>query len=432
MRFLKVSALNAVAVGVRMATALVLNKLLAIFVGPGGYAVIGQFQNAMSVAITFGSGATAQGVTRYTAEHWDDEARQHRVWGTAGTVTLIGCTVAGLGILLARGWLAGRLLHDRAYAPVFVALALGLIPLAMNALLLAILNGRKETRVYVIANVAGSLIGLALTGALTATLGLRGALTALALNQSIAFGATALLVRREPWFRWELLVGRLDPAVLRSLGGYALMAVTGAIAAPFAQTAIRQYLVGQIGFDAAGQWDAMNRISALGLLFFASTLAVYYLPRIAEIRVADELRREIRLLQRVMIPAVAAGTFAVYLGREPIVRALFDPRFLPMTQLFGYQMIGDALKLPSWIYAYLMIGRGLTATFIATELAFALSLIGLTFVLVPRFGLEGAAMAYAANYLGYFVAMYVVYRRVLATMRRQAGGAKSTHRLAVQ
>jgi len=36
LRFLRVSALNAVAVGVRMITAIALNKLLAIFVGPAG------------------------------------------------------------------------------------------------------------------------------------------------------------------------------------------------------------------------------------------------------------------------------------------------------------------------------------------------------------------------------------------------------------
>jgi len=39
LRFLRVSALNAVAVGMRMVTALALNELLAIFVGPAGYAV---------------------------------------------------------------------------------------------------------------------------------------------------------------------------------------------------------------------------------------------------------------------------------------------------------------------------------------------------------------------------------------------------------
>ncbi len=203
----------------------------------------------MTVAITLGSGATAQGVTRYTAEYHDEEARQHRVWSTAGTITLIGSAIAALIVIPASGLLARLLLHDSRYSAVFVALAPGLAPFGLNALLLAILNGRKDTRLYVMANVAGSLIGLAFTGALAGWLGLTGAMIALALNQSIAFAATALLVRNKPWFRWRYIVGRIDPVVLRQLGRDALMAVTSALAGPLAQTAIRQDLVSRLGLD---------------------------------------------------------------------------------------------------------------------------------------------------------------------------------------
>jgi len=68
-------------------------------------------------------------VTRYTAEHHDEEAGQHRVWSTAGTVTLIGSTIAALIVIPASGLLARLLLHDSRYSAVFVALALGLAPL---------------------------------------------------------------------------------------------------------------------------------------------------------------------------------------------------------------------------------------------------------------------------------------------------------------
>ena len=411
MRFLRVSALNAIAVGVRMVTALALNKLLAIFVGPSGYAVIGQFQNAMSVAITLGSGATAQGVTRYTAEHHDEEARQHRVWRTAGTVTLIGSAIAALIVVPLSGVLARQLLHDGNYAGVFVALAIGLAPLGLNALLLAILNGRKDTRLYVTANVAGSLIGLIFTAALAVWYGLVGAMIALALNQSIAFAATALLVRRKPWFSWSHIVGRIDPVILRQLGRYALMAVTSALAGPLAQTAIRQDLVARLGLSSAGQWDAINRISAMSLLFFTSTMAVYYLPRIAEIRDNLELRREVRSLLRVIAPVVGALLLTIFLLRGFVVRLLFDARFLPMTQLFGWQMAGDMLKIVSWVYAYVMVGRGLTVAFIATEVGFSCLSVVFVMILTRALGLVGVSVAYALNYSLYLVAVYVIYHR---------------------
>lgn len=417
MTFLRVTLWNGLAVGIRMATALLLNKILAIFVGPGGYALIGQFQNVMAVAMTLGSGATAQGVTRYTAEHFDNEAQQHRVWKTAGSVTLIGCIIVAIIVIPSSGWLAQMLLHDMTLAPIFVALALGLGALAMNALLLAIINGRKEARLFVAANIAGSLIGLVFTGGLAMLFGLRGALFAFALNQSIAFVATAWLVHRRPWFAWGNLVGPIDPVVLKALAGYALMAITTALATPIAQVTVRQGLVARFGLEQAGYFDAMMKISSLYLLFFTSTMALYYLPRIAEIRGGDELRAEVRSLVVRVAPAVMLISAAIYLFRVPIVGLLFDARFLPMASLFGYQMIGDVLKIISWLYAYVMIGRGLMRAYILTEVLFSVSLVVTITLATRQFGIEGASMGYMINYAIYLPIVYVVFRNAMAGYR---------------
>lgn len=412
MRFLKVSALNAVAVAVRMITGLITNKLLALFVGPGGYAVIGQFQNAMSVATTFAGTATVQGVTRYTAEYEGDEARRQRVMRTAATLTLAGCALAGVILIGAAGPLAAWLLKDRSQAPVFVALALGLPAIGLNALLLAVLNGRQDTRRYVLANICGSLAGLALTGLLAATLRLTGALLALALSQSIAFAATLLLVRHRSWFTWSVLrVGRLDRSVLAGLGRYALMALTAATAGPIAQTVIRQHIVSRLGLDPAGMWDGVNRLSAMVLLFFTTTLQVYYLPRIAQIRTGGELRAEVRQLVMLIAPVVAIGLLAVWAARDPIVRLLFDRRFLPMANLFAPQLIGDFFKIVSWIFAFVMVGRGLTVLFIATEVGFSTLYAGSAVLATDRFGATGASIGYASMYAVYLVVTWMIFRR---------------------
>ena len=47
MTLVKTSLLNSIAVAVRVASAMVLNKILSVYVGPMGYAIIGQFQNAV-------------------------------------------------------------------------------------------------------------------------------------------------------------------------------------------------------------------------------------------------------------------------------------------------------------------------------------------------------------------------------------------------
>ncbi|WPN48573.1 hypothetical protein [Pseudomonas sp. P8_241] len=90
MTLIKTSLLNGIAVVVKMLTLLGINKILAIYVGPTGYAAIGQFQNAVQMITTFASGAVNTGVVKYTAEYADDESAQHKVWQTAGAIALAG------------------------------------------------------------------------------------------------------------------------------------------------------------------------------------------------------------------------------------------------------------------------------------------------------------------------------------------------------
>ena len=55
MTLIKTSLLNGIAVLVKLLTLLGLNKILAIYVGPAGYAVLGQFQNAVQMITTLTS-----------------------------------------------------------------------------------------------------------------------------------------------------------------------------------------------------------------------------------------------------------------------------------------------------------------------------------------------------------------------------------------
>lgn len=68
MSLVKTSILNAVAVAIKLGCSLILNKFLAVYVGPAGYAVIGNFQNVFSILVSFSGGVLSAGVTKYTAQ----------------------------------------------------------------------------------------------------------------------------------------------------------------------------------------------------------------------------------------------------------------------------------------------------------------------------------------------------------------------------
>ncbi len=389
-----------------MGTALLLNKILAIYVGPSGYAIIGQFQNLVSMIVTFATGATNTGVVKYTAEYFDDEEAQHRLWRTAGTITAIASITSAVVIVFARGLLARQLLHDPDLSSIFLWLAAGLVFISLNALLLALLNGKKEIKRYVVSNIAGSLIGLAVTGALAYHYGLYGTLVALSINQALVFFVTFQQVSRTAWFRLRYLFGEIDRRHLKALGGYVAMAAATAIATPLSQVAVRNDLAVQFGWSYAGYWDAMWRISSIYLTFVTVTLSLYYLPRLSEIRNPVELRREIIGTYRIVVPAVAVVSLALYLLRSIVIALLFTRDFAPMEVLFAWQMAGDVVKISSWVLSFVMLARGMTRLFIVTELLFALSFWVSAALFTRAFGFQGVAMAHLFNYALYMAAMW--------------------------
>ncbi|HFF5279520.1 TPA: oligosaccharide flippase family protein, partial [Acinetobacter baumannii] len=100
MNLLKTSVLNGVAVLIKTATMFILNKILAIYVGPAGYAAIGQFQNFIQMVTTFAGSAINTAVIKYTAEYYEDETKQRNIWKTAGSIVLLFSLIFSIIILI--------------------------------------------------------------------------------------------------------------------------------------------------------------------------------------------------------------------------------------------------------------------------------------------------------------------------------------------
>lgn len=407
MTLIKTSLLNGIAVVIKMLTMLGLNKILAIYVGPAGYAAIGNFQNAAQMITTFASGAINTGVVKYTAEYHDDEEKQRQVWRTAGTIAVLGSVITGIGVAVFSKQIAQWFLQDESYNTVFIWFSVTLVFFIFNTLLLAILNGKKEIHRYIIANIAGSLFALAVTSVLAVQFGLHGALTALAIHPSFAFIITLYLCYKADWFKFSYLFGRLDKQVVLNLSKYTAMALTSAACVPVSHILIRTHLADTLGMDAAGYWEAMWRLSAAYLMLVTTTLSLYYLPKLSEVKDPKEIKAEILQGYKIILPVAAACGLVIYLLRDFIIGVLFTSDFIPMRDLFAWQMVGDTLKIGSWILAYLMLGKAMMKLFIASEIVFAAGFYGWTYFLTGMYGLEGVTIAHAINYAIYWVVMGV-------------------------
>lgn len=405
MTLIKTSLLNGIAVVIRMFTMLGLNKVLAVYVGPVGYAAIGNFQNAIQMITTFASGAINTGVVKYTAEYYESEEKQREVWRTAGTVAILGSLFTGAVVIIFSNKIAYLFLKDESYGTVFIWLAVTIIFFIFNTLLLAILNGKKEIHRYIIANIAGSLFSLVVISLLAANFGLYGALTAIAIHPSLAFVVTLFLCYKSDWFKFTYLVGRIHKRTLINLSKYTAMALTSAACVPVSHILIRNHLGDTFGWEAAGYWEAMWRLSGAYLMLVTTTLSLYYLPKLSELKDPLEIKREIIQGYRIILPVAASFSLLIFLMRDVLISILFSSEFTAMRDLFAWQMIGDTLKIGSWILSFLMLAKTLTKLFIITQIVFAAGFYGFTYVFTLIMGLEGVTLAHAATYALYWVVM---------------------------
>ncbi|CAA6820506.1 MAG: O-antigen flippase [uncultured Sulfurovum sp.] len=411
MTLIKTSILTAIATIIRVITSFIINKLISIYIGPSGLALIGQLQNFITITTTFSKGAISQGVIKYTAEYFDDNHKKNKIFSTAVIITLCSSIIVGIFLNFFSNYFSEVILKSNEYNHLFLSFSFLIILFAFNTLILSILNGQKEIKKYVLINIVSSVFSLVFTSFLIIKFGLLGALYALILNQSIIFFITLLFMINSAWFSVKDFMGGWDKSSGIKLGKFALMAVVTALTIPVSHLIVREYIGTNLSWDAAGYWQSIWYISTMYLMVVTTSLGIYYLPKLSEIKDNKLLKIEIFNGYKIIMPIVSALALSIYIFREDIIYIAFTDKFLPMLELFKWQLIGDIIKIASWLLSTLMLAKAMTKIFVITEILFSISFTVLSIIFINYFGLIGITYAYSLNYLLYLILMIVIFRR---------------------
>ena len=111
------------------------------------------------------------------------------------------------------------------------------------------------------------------------------------------------------------------------------------------------------------------------------------------------------------MPIVILASLIIFLLKEYVILIAFSKDFMPMMGLFAWQLMGDVIKIASWLLAYLMLAKAMTKVFIYTEVLFSALFVGLSLLFVDKFGLVGITYAYSLNYFLYLIMMIFIFRK---------------------
>lgn len=397
MDIIKAIFLTTISTIVKVLSGVIINKFISLYIGPGGLAIIGQFQNISGIIQTIASAGLTNGVVKYTAENTSRKV----LWSSALKITLTLSIISAITLVLFSYYFAKYFLNNGSYYYIFILFGFTIFFFSINQLLLAIISGLKRIRFYILINIIQSLYSLVFTGLLIYFLNLEGALIAMVTNQSVVFFILLWFLKKDSDIRLKYFTARYDSNYGKKLLKFSLMTIVSVICLPVSSLIIRNYIGTHLSWDFAGYWQAINYISTMYLLVITTVLSVYYLPRLASLSDKKKLFNEITRNSLVLLPLTVLSAGMIFLLKDWIVVLLFSTKFESMLVLLKYQLFGDVVKIAACLLSYLMLAKAMTKVFIYTEIFSAVNLTILSVYFLNSYGFIGLSYAYLVNNIVY-------------------------------
>ena len=413
MNLIKTSFYTSISTAVTFLSGFIVTKVVAVKIGPEGMAYVGQYQNSIAILAMFSTFAITSGVIKYLSTYRDDPVKQQQVVTTAMSIIILCSLAVSFFVIPASVFLSKTAFHTADFWVVYLLYGLFVGIISLNTLFSSVLNGLKEIRFLTTVNIIGSLTGILFTVGFAYLLGVKGVLIASNFTALVVFCINIYYSKKLKNIHCKPNFKKWDVPMVKLLLAFTLMGLVSGFASPTMQLLVRDRIISKFSLTDAGCWQAVTRISDYYLAFITTVLGVYYLPRLSEIDSKAELRKEIFNGYKIILPVVGLLAVLIWVFKVWIVHILFTVDFLPMIPLFKYQLIGDFLKIGSWLLGFIMLSKALTKTFIISEIIFSSSFVILSYLFMDRYGVIGATYAFCLNYALYWVLMFVLMRKYI-------------------
>lgn len=387
-------------------------KIISVFMGTSGMALMGSFRNFTSIfksASTIGINSL---VVKLVVENKNDKKELSIIYSTFFWVFLIISFVLGGVVLIFSGLISDFLFFNNKYIIPIQFFGL-LLPLTViNTFWMAIYNGLEEFKKIVFIQIISNILIFGLTAFLIWKQNIYGGLLSVALSEVLMVLVTFLFVRSDKsYFQFDLkkIINRkyLD-AILK----FSSMALLSAFIVPITLILIRSHIVNQYSIEEAGIWDAVNRISGFYMMIFSSGLSLYYMPKLASLKTDEEFKKELLSYFKIFVPLFFIMLFLVFLLKGIIIDLAFTTEFSRIKGVLIWQLAGDLLRIMTLAFGYQIVVKAMIKKYFVTELVFHLLYLLLSFYLVRISSFEGALQAYFFANLFIFVLILWIFRKL--------------------
>lgn len=403
---LKVLSLNAIAVFVQFVLGLISVNIVSVYLGPNGMALMGNLRNFTSIFKSISIVGLKEGFIKIFIENKETEQRK-KIFSTFlaffGIVTIVSSLVI---IIFASNW-SELLFQTDVYTDYLILFGLLLPFFTLQSFLAALLNAQQFFKKLIGLQLVSSIVIFALTTYLTIRNQLDGAVLTLVISDVVLLICTLFFLHKNEAFQYFNTLNNIDFTYLKSIQKFLLMALVSAIVIPLTSLLIRNLIISDISLDAAGNWEAVNRISGFYMMFFSAGLSMYYLPKLSELKTDIEFKKELLYYFKTLVPLFVIVLFVVFVAKNWMLDIVLASKFQMVKSLLIWQLLGDLFKIMTLAFGYQILVKAMVNKYLIVEIVFnVLFYMGVLFLL-KYFSVEGAVMAYFyANVITFFVVLY--------------------------
>lgn len=388
-------------------------KIMAVVLGPSGTGLFSLIRQAVITFASLGSGgqtALIQGVASKDGKERDSYIRT-TFWlfllGACFSVVLIELFAPKIAALV-----FGK--NEASLVQLIRWIALPVFLLHAYIYLKSILNGFRAIGRLAIVEMLGPLFTLALVYPVCIFVGEGYALAfiwMLSAAQLLMITASFFIIYKNRWLsvlfvRTETMVDRADFSYFFSIAGTTFLT---AMVGTSTLSAVRTMIVSDGGLYQAGLFDLAWSLSGSYVMLLLASFGTYYTPTlnqaVGKIERATLVRRVLRLSTFLMIPMIVT----VVVFKPLLVRMLYTSEYMASLEMVRWMLIGDYLKITSWILAVPVIVNGDMKIYFWTEIFWYVGFLALSAIAIFYFGdLQGIGMAFILLYLG-LVVYYLKY-----------------------
>lgn len=410
---LKITSVNSPIIIIRLVISLFIKRVISQNFGEIGIDIMGQVRSIMQGVTSLTSLGVFNGMVKYVAEHKGDRKKLNDLFSTAFVFWIIGSLLIGVLLVVFSDLLSEKYLGSKDYATVFIAVGIISPAIGLQRIYNGIINGLTEYKKFAKVDLSSYIISSILLFYFTWNCQFTFALYAIVITPAIQLSILLFVFIKtfKNYIDYKQISFRIPFA--KVLLAFTLISFFSTVIAKLiVETEIRNMIRNNISQIDSGIWSGMLELSQNYMVFSSLLFTMYVIPRFANIKTKPLFFKEVGHIYKTLLPLFALGMIVIYFSRYLIIDIVYPtPGFKEMAPLFKWQLIGDFIRLGAMILGTQFLAKKMVRTFIFSELLSLAIFFGLTYFLIPIYGVEGVVMAHFFRYVVYFfVVLFLVWR----------------------